>query len=116
MIARTNENLIAKCFHHEENSFEFEETGFDFKCRVANSKDNEWYQGVSGLMLNDTSMTLFATRLDKPVFVGDKIILLGKEYLVQGVGYYLSQNNQLHAYDLTTEEVFKRSPKGIIIK
>lgn len=117
MISRGSENLIATIWRRKTNSLEYEDTpSFSFRCRIADSKDLEEYQNVSGLIQNESLMTLYASRVPKEIKLGDKILILGEEKIVKNIGYYMNESNQMHAYSLKLEEIYKRCPKGIKVQ
>lgn len=118
MIQRANENLIATAYSREGNSVaNYSEVPLcKFKCRVAESYEENSYQPIAGVFLNENHLTLYASRLEEKIKVGDKVVVLGQEHIVESIGYFISQSNQLHAYDLKPEELFKRSPKGIVLR
>lgn len=117
MISKNNEKLIAVLYKRNPESFDFEEIPTcSFRCRLTTSKDESEYQPVAGLVFGDSDLTLYASRLDTEIKVGDKIVVLGEEKIVKGIGYYISEHNSLHDYDLKVEEIYKRSPKGIVLK
>lgn len=116
MISKNNEKLIATLYKRISD-FDFEEIpSCTFRCRLTTSKDESDYQPIAGLLFNESDMTLYATRLDTDIKVGDKVVILGEEKIVKGVGYYIAEHNSLHDYALKVEEVYKRSPKGIVLK
>lgn len=117
MISKNNENLIATLYKRKDDSFEFEEVPTcSFRCRLTTAKEEGEYQPYAGLLFEESDLSLYATRVPYKIKVGDKIVVLGEEKLVKGIGYYIADHNTLHNYDLKIDEIYNRSPKGIILK
>ena len=116
MIVARNETYKALVYKRLENSNEYDEdVSFEFNCRVANDIDKKSFVPTSGLYTQQDSVMLYATNIPYDLDIHDKILFLGKEYIVESVGYYLKKNRVVNASIFSDDKIFSDSPKGVVI-
>lgn len=114
MRVSRNEIYKAQVFKRLENSNEFERVPtFEFNCRVASDFEKNSFVPTNGLFTEQGGVMLYATNIPFHLEIHDKILFLGKEYLVESVGYYLNKNRLLNASIFSDDKIFEESPKGV---
>ena len=116
MLVSRGECFRAEVFKRIENSAEVNEVpSFSFMCRPASNYEKKQYVS-NGLITKDSSIMLYATRIDGEIKNGDQVLFNGEMKIVESVGYYLNKSRNLGAYAFNTEELIKNCPKGITLK
>lgn len=115
MLVSRGECFNAVVYKRLPNSAEVSETpSFSFMCRPASNYEKKQYIS-NGLITKDSSIMLYATRIDGEIKNGDQILFNGEIKIVESVGYYLNKSRNLGAYAFTSEELIKNCPKGITL-
>lgn len=86
-----------------------------FKGRPANNVERKQYRLQKGVNGNTDSVFVICSNLPKEVDVGDKIIFLGKEWMVNSIGYYFDEAKFVNPGLMKDEYIAKKCPKGINI-
>lgn len=115
MLVSRGECFRAEVYKRIENSAEVNEVpSFSFMCRPASNYEKKQYVS-NGLITKDSSIMLYATRIDGEIKNGDQVLFNGEMKIVESVGYYLNKSRNLGAYAFNTEELIKNCPKGITL-
>lgn len=115
MLVSRGECFRAEVYKRIENSAEVNEVpSFSFMCRPASNYEKKQYVS-NGLITKDSSIMLYATRIDGEIKNGDQVLFNGEMKIVESVGYYLNKSRNLGAYAFNTEEIIKNCPKGITL-
>lgn len=115
MLVSRGEIYTAVVYKREKNAMgEYSEVpNFSFKCKIASKEEEGTFQPTSGLLTNNHSILLYATRLDKELSLKDKVVFLGKEYLVEEIGIYINKNRYVSGDIFSDKKIINDSPKGI---
>ena len=115
MIPTNNETYELKCYKRVENSpYLYDEfPSFTFKGRVANNIEVKTYRIQKGVNGNNDSVFVYASNLPKGINIQDKVYFLGKEWIVQSIGYYFEMNRIANANAFNEEQIINRCPKGM---
>jgi len=113
MLVAYNERFNAKLYKRVVNSNDYEKTPrMTFKCKVANQKEKSSFQVSGGVLTQNQGIYIISTRLPSDIQVDDRIFLLNKYWLVESVGYYISETNML-TNDLSDEKLTNNFIKGL---
>ena len=114
MRVSRNETYKAIVYKRLENSNAYEEApSFEFNCRVANDFDKNTFVPTNGLYTESSGVLLYASDIPFEINIHDKIVFLGKEHLVESVGYYLRKNRLVNASISSDDKILEESPKGV---
>lgn len=114
---RPNNDTCTLCWTPaKDNSWDWEETTVEFKGRIAGRIEKKRYNIQKGVVNSDVDTYIIATNMPEEINTDDRIIFLGKEYIVTSVGYYLDQNMLVDFGAFDPEYVKAVSPKGITLK
>lgn len=115
MIVVHGENYELKRIPRKADSpYEWESTpDVIFMGRPAESIEVRNYRIQQGVNGNTDSVFVISSNLPSSIQIGDKIVFLGKEWSVQSVGYYFSQNRIANARLFSEEYLIERCPKGL---
>ena len=104
---------IAKLFKRIENSVEFETNHIDFKCKPIGSKEKGNTQIISGTLTQTRGLTIYSQYIPSEIKSGDKVVFMGKEYLVESVSYSLDDIRIFGSQTLSPEKIIEDVPKII---
>ena len=115
--AVTNERFGLQLIKREKNSpYEWgSQVVIKFKGRPASNVEKKQYRIQKGVNGNTDSVFIICSNLPKEVDVGDKIIYLGKEWMVNSCGYYVDNSKIITPTLFNDDYIAKKCPKGINI-
>ena len=118
LLIGSGENYVGELYKRVPNSpFDYEEKPLlSFKCKIASNKEKTQFQMLSGILGNESRLQILSTRLPSEIEVNDRILILGKYYVVESVGYYLTDNALVNPNLMSNEYIMARCPKGISLK
>jgi len=118
MFTTIGESYRITLIKRKQNSaYEYEDTPLTtFRGRPAGQLEKKNYRIQKGIAGNTDSQYIFSSNLPNEIDIGDKIIYLGKEWVVESIGYYFDSNLLVNADIMSDEYIAKRSPKGIAIQ
>lgn len=113
----TNERYDFEVYSRLKNSpYEWsEEADFNFKGRPASQQETKEYRIQKGVNGGTDSIFIIASNLPEEINVGDKVIYLGKEWMVKSIGYYFDSTRFVNPTILKNEYIINKCPKGINI-
>lgn len=113
MIPAFNERFCAKLYKRKINSNDYELIpSANFKYRIAGSKEKNSFQSSSGVITQSQGLYIVSSRLPIDIKVDDRIFTLNKYWLVESVGYYISETN-IMTNELSDEKLLDTFVKGI---
>lgn len=114
MIPSRHNPYSASIYHRKENSNEYEETPYEeFTYRTANHYEIKSFSVVDGLINSSTGYFIFTNDLKELPRIDDKVILEGREMLVDSFGYYRNYQRLVNARSISQEHLNEMCPKGI---
>ena len=118
MFIVTNERYTFKLIKRVENSpYVWGETvDLEFKGRSASQFEKRQYRIQKGVNGGTDSVFVISSNLPEEVKVGDKIIFLGKEWMVKSTGYYFDETRLVNPSLMNDEYIENKCPKGINIE
>lgn len=115
MLVSRGEIFKAVVYKRKENSAEISEMpSFSFMCRPASGLEKKNYIS-NGIFGQNSSIYIYASRVDGEIKNGDHILFNGEMKLVESVGYYLNNSRYLNATSFNEKELIKNAPKGITL-
>ncbi len=115
MLISRGECYKAIVYKRKPNSAEISDIpAFSFMCRIASEYEKKQYVS-NGLITKNSSLMLYATRVDGDIQNGDQIVFNGETKIVESVGYYLNKTRNIGAYAFSEKELIKNAPKGITL-
>lgn len=114
----TNERYTFELKKRAENSpYIWENTvNLRFKGRPAGQYEKRQYRIQEGVNGGTDSVFIICSNLPQEVKVGDKIVFLGKEWMIKSTGYYFDESRFVNPSIMTDEYIEKKCPKGINIE
>ena len=105
-------------FRHKENDeYNYEDKPYCiFYAKAASPQQKRDYRIQKGVVGNNDSIYLIATRLPAEINPTDRIVYLGKIWTVTSVGYYVNKSGVVNRRIFNPEYIIKRSPKGITLE
>ena len=118
MLPTNNEKYLLGLFKRKENSpYEWDNTpDISFKGRPASQKEVKQYRIQQGVNGGTDSVFVFTSNLPKIVKPGDKIVFMGKEWMVKSTGYYFDESRFVNAGLMSDDYIERKCPKGINIE
>lgn len=116
MIPTRGETYEIKVLKRKDGlSYEYAES-FSFKGRPSTQLERKSYRIAKGVEGSKDSISIFATNINGTINEGDKVVFLGKTYIVASVGYYFDQARIVNPSFMSDEAIMGRCPKGIQIQ
>ena len=86
-----------------------------FRGRPAGQIEKKQYRIQQGVNGGTDSVFIICSNLPKEVKVGDRIVYLGKEWVVNSVGYYFDEARFINPAIMSDQYIMSKCPKGINI-
>lgn len=114
----TNERYTFELIKREENSpYVWSNTvSLRFKGRPAGQFEKKQYRIQKGVNGGTDSVFIICSNLPEEVKVGDKIKFLGKEWMINSIGYYFDETRLINPSLMNDEYIQNKCPKGINIE
>lgn len=114
MLVSRGENFKVKVYKRGENSYEWKEyPDLTFFARPAGQVEKKLYRIQQGVNGGSSGVFLVSSNLPSAIQVNDKVLFLGREWVVESIGYYFTENNVVNSKDFSEEYLMKRCPKGL---
>jgi len=104
---------VAKLYKRVPNSVDYETMCIDFKCRPLATHEKGNIQVISGTLTQNRAITIYAQYIPTEIKSSDKVVFMGKEYLVESVGYSLDDFRAFGSKVLSPEKIISDVPKVI---
>ena len=113
----TNEKYKFKLYKRVENSpYEWNVNPIRlFKGRPASNMERKQYRIQKGVDGGTDSIFIICSNLPKEVAIGDRIVFLGKEWMVNSIGYYFDEAKFVNPGLMNDNYVANKCPKGMNI-
>ena len=116
MIITNNETYEFVIKPRNVNSpYEYERQPIYFRGRPANQMEVRNYRIQKGVNGNDSSVFILSSNLPDDIKVGDIIVFLDKEWVVNSIGSYLDLTRNINASIMSNDYLREKAPKGINI-
>ena len=117
MIVVNNEKYRFILYKREKNTpYEWQNVAtLQFRGRPAGQFEKKQYRVQQGVNGGTDSIFIICSNLPSEVKIGDKITFLGKEWMVNSVGYYFDEAWFVNPSILTDDYIQRKCPKGINI-
>lgn len=103
----------AQLFKRIENGVGFEADYIEFKCKPMGSHEKGNTQVISGTLTQNRALTIYAQHIPTEIKSSDRVIFMGKEYLVESVSYSLDDLRVFGNQVLSPEKIISDVPKII---
>lgn len=114
--ATNNENWELTFCKAKNNSWDFDNNGIKFKGRPASALEKKCFNIQKGVMNDENSVYIYSSNLPDDIKPEDKVMYLGKVWMVETVGYYFDNANFIDPSIFDEEYIKAKCPKGITIK
>lgn len=115
MIPTNNEHYDLELIKRKPNSpYLYEDAPTcAFKGRPANQAEKRVFRIQKGVNGNTDSVFVYSTNMPENIEIKDKIIFMGKEWIVNSIGYYFEAAHIVNPGCLSEEQIIARCPKGL---
>lgn len=112
------ETSLCKITRRKANSpYDKEEANIGvFFCREANTMERKSYRVQQGVNATSKSTFLISSNMPTDIKDGDYVDYLGKQWIVESVGYYINDTNIMNRGIMDNDYLINISPKGITLK
>ena len=114
---RFGNGFEATLYRRKTNSHEYDMTPVaTFTCRMATDEEKRHFYPLRGLNMHERTTSLY-TEEDVLSIIedDDKLVFMGKEYIIDGVGVYLNQLRMINPRKFKSDYIIQKAPKGIKI-
>lgn len=117
LVIVSNEKYKFELYKRQENSpYEWSSTlKVLFKGRPASNIEKKQYRLQKGVNGGTDSVFVICSNLPEDVAVGDKIVFMGKEWMVNSIGYYFDEARFVNPGLMKSDYIAKKCPKGMNI-
>ena len=118
MITVSNERYIYEVYKRVRNSpYEWEKTpSLTFRGRPASQWEIKTYRIQQGVNGNNDSTYIICSNLPIELQPQDKIVFMGKEWIVESTGYYYDQARFVNPSVMSDDYIASRCPKGVALQ
>lgn len=88
-------------------------TPTQFRGIVIGEQDRDEYTPTQGLITTQNGIFVKSIRLPSEIDIDDKVIYMGKSYIVANIGYYVDNIRCVDTSRMRCEDFIRRCPKGI---
>lgn len=92
-----------------------DDKGIRFDVRPAGNSEKRTFQPVSGILSEAVGIYLYTQDLPSEIAPHDMVVFLGKQYMVESVGYFMEDLRILGAKRFADTTLIEKFPKGIKI-
>ena len=118
MLVARGETYKFEVYRRKQNSaYEWEDAPYCvFYGRPANQMDKKKFRLQKGVNGNTDSVYILSSNLPVDIQLVDKVVFLGKEWKVEGTGYYFDSSLIVNADVLSEDQIIERCPKGVSLQ